>query len=151
MNLRFHHPGIVVPDLEAGIVFYSSFLDVREQFRFDWDETDRVAIERVTDMSNSTAIAVMLEGDGYHIELFEFRSPGSAVAPGDRRASDLGIRHLAFEVDDIDAACERFTSAGGTFHDTPQQLGNTMCTYGRDPFGNIIELMQYVPESIEVE
>lgn len=147
MNVRLHHPAIVVPDLEAGIAFYSNFLDVSEKFRFDWDETDRVAIERVIDMSESSAIAVMLEGDGFHIELFEFVEPSSDVIPQARRASDLGIRHLAFDVDDIDEACAQFVAAGGTFHDTPQLLGNALCIYGRDPFGNIIELMQFVPEA----
>lgn len=144
VKIKLHHPGIVVPDLEAGIAFYSRFLNLQEQFRFDWDESDRVAIERVIDMSDSSANAVMLKGDGYQIELFEYTAPRSAEIPGDRRASDLGIRHLAFEVDDIDSACEAFTSAGGSFHDTPQLLGNAMCIYGRDPFGNIIELMEFV-------
>ena len=32
--------------------------------------------------------------------------------------------------------------SGGDLHGDPVQLGNTWAIYGRDPFGNIVELMQ---------
>ena len=146
MSIRLHHAGIVVPDLESAITFYSEFLGLKEDFRFAWDESDREDIETVIDLSESAASAVMLEGDGYHLELFEYRAPSSTVDPSTERACDSGIRHLAFEVSDIEEACGRFLRAGGTLHHAPVPLGNSLCIYGRDPFGNIIELMQPIED-----
>ena len=62
------------------------------------------------------------------------------------RPCDPGIRHIAFEFDDLHAACDLFKAKGGTLHGDPVSLGHTWAIYGRDPFGNIIELMQPIEE-----
>ena len=36
--------------------------------------------------------------------------------------------------------------AGMTFHAPPVQLGESAAIYGRDPFGNIVELYETSPE-----
>jgi extradiol dioxygenase family protein len=59
-----------------------------------------------------------------------------------RRACDYGIAHLAFQVSDIDAVYSRFVEAGGSAPNPPVQIGQYRSIYARDPFGNIIELMQ---------
>jgi predicted enzyme related to lactoylglutathione lyase len=44
----------------------------------------------------------------------------------------------------LDAAAQPLLEAGGTMHHDPVNLGTTMAIYCRDPFGNIVELMQPV-------
>jgi glyoxylase I family protein len=97
---------------------------------------------QVIDVENSAADVIMLEGAGCYLELFEYHAPEPRGDPKSERASDRGIAHLAFSFDDIDAAWQRFEDAGGAMHNKPVRLGDTMAIYCRDPFGNIIELMQ---------
>lgn len=141
MKVAFHHAGIVVPDLETGIEFYRHLLDLKELFRQGW-EADNPVVEDVIDLEGSAARFAMLGGDGFHIELFEYSAPAGQGNPSSLRACDPGIRHIAFDFDDIDAACQRLIEAGGSMHHGPVQLGDTRAIYCRDPFGNIVELMQ---------
>ena len=49
MTTRFHHAGIVVPDLEKGIAFYTHLLGLTEQFRSEWNES-QPGVEDVIDL-----------------------------------------------------------------------------------------------------
>ena len=142
MEVMFHHFGIVVPDLEKASQFYQQALGFEEQYRFSWEAEQNSLAEQVIDIKNSAAHVVMLKGAGCHLELFEYSAPEPRGDPQSERASDRGIAHLAFTFDDVDAAWQRFKDAGGVMHNKPVNLGGTMAIYCRDPFGNIIELMQ---------
>jgi len=146
MEVTFHHFGIVVPDLEKASQFYQQALGFKEQYRFGWEAEQGSLAEQVIDVENSAARMVMLEGANCHLELFEYSAPESRGDPRSERASDRGIAHLAFTFDDIDAAWQRFKDAGGVMHNKPVRLDDTMAIYCRDPFGNIIELMQPLGE-----
>ncbi len=138
----FHHFGIVVPDLEKASRFYQQALGFEEERRFGWTREHSSFVEQVIDVKDSAAQAIMLKGPHCHLELFEYSSPESRGDPQSERASDRGIAHLAFTFDDIDAAWQRFKEAGGAMHHEPMHLGDRWVIYCRDPFGNIIELMQ---------
>ena len=142
MSNKFHHAGLVVPDLEQASQFYQALLDVTELSRFSWTATDSDWVAKVINLEASAAKVIMLKGDNYHLELFEYSAPEQRGDPAADRPCDWGIAHIAFEFDDIQAACQRFKAAGGSIHGDPVQLGTTWAIYGRDPFGNIIELMQ---------
>lgn len=145
MATTFHHAGLVVPDLEQATTFYKHLLDVEELFQSEWDETAGGTVsESVINLAGSAAKYKMLQGENYHLELFEYLAPKQKGNPESERPCDLGIAHIAFQFDDINAACKRLVEAGGTMHHDPVQLGNTMAIYTRDPFGNIVELMQPV-------
>ena len=146
MEVTFHHFGIVVPDLEKASQFYRQALGFEERYRFSWEAEENSLAGQVIDVENSAADVVMLEGAGCYLELFEYHAPESRGDPKSERASDRGIAHLAFSFDDIDAAWQRFKDAGGAMHNKPVRLGDTMAIYCRDPFGNIIELMQHLGE-----
>lgn len=141
MRVSFHHAGIVVPNLEAGIAFYRHLLDLEELFQQEW-KADNPVVEDVIDLEDSAARYAMLAGEGFHIELFEYSAPAPEGDPAAMRPCDPGIRHIGFDFDDIDAACKRLVEAGGSMHHEPVRLGNTWAIYCRDPFGNIVELMQ---------
>ncbi len=146
MTAKFHHAGLVVADLEKATSFYQQFLGLREVNRFQWDESDNDRISSVIGLENSAAKLVMLEGENYRIELFEYSAPAERAESNAVRPCDPGITHIAFEFEDIHQACDNFKSAGGTLHRDPVKLGNLWAIYGRDPFGNIVELMQSVSE-----
>ena len=147
MTVTFHHAGLVVPDLEKANKFYKHLLGLEELSRFQWDESADPQVNKVINLAGSAAKAIMLKGGNYPLELFEYSAPEQSGDPASERPCDQGITHIAFQFDDIDAACERLKEAGGTMHHGPVNLGGTWAIYARDPFGNIVELMQPVTEA----
>ena len=85
---------------------------------------------------------------GHHLELVQYLHP-----PGDAqqlRTRDPGTAHLAFVVDDIDAAADRLKAAGAEFVSAPNRIdsgvnaGGATC-YFRDPDGVTLEIVQPPP------
>ncbi|MBQ76244.1 MAG: glyoxalase [Gammaproteobacteria bacterium] len=147
MKVSFHHAGIVVTDLDQGIEFYKKFLGLEDSFPLEWSLDKPGASEAVINLKDSAATGMMLSGDGFNIELFEYTAPEQKGDPASGRPCDFGIRHIAFEFDDIHEAAKRLVDAGGSMHREPVELGTLLAVYCRDPFGNIIELMQPVEET----
>ena len=56
--------------------------------------------------------------------------------------ADHGYAHIALQVSDIHEEYGRLIEAGMTFHEPPVELGGSLAIYGRDPFGNIVELYE---------
>ena len=70
---------------------------------------------------------------------------GKAGDPN-RPVCDQGITHICLQVTDIDAEYARLSAAGMRFHCAPQTApGLCRATYGRDPDGNIVELIEPDP------
>ena len=94
---RIDHIGIAVTDLEASAELYAQQFDMREQHR---ETVEEQGVE-----------AVLYEvGDG-HIELIKPLSADSGVAKFIERNGE-GMHHIAYAVDDIDAALEQVKAAG---------------------------------------
>jgi hypothetical protein len=75
------------------------------------------------------------------IELFEFGAGNPVEQSPDRPVIDHGFTHLALAVTDLDAEYARLCAAGMRFHSAPVEVAPGIRTvYGRDPFGNVIEL-----------
>ena len=137
----FHHAAIVVPDLDRATCFYVALAGY-EKIRGSRWESDSV-FNRVTGLSGSSARFCLLRGPCGYLELFEFEQPRSAAHPALLDASDYGIRHLCFQVQDVAAALARVVELGGGKMNEPvtNELGIT-CVYCRDPFGNLLELIR---------
>ena len=61
-----------------------------------------------------------------------------------RAHADLGIAHFCFQVTDLDEEYERLVAAGMEFVSGPvEQTPEVANCYGRDPDGNLIELIEY--------
>ncbi len=92
---RVHHIAIICSDYEKSKHFYSEVLGlkiVREVYR---------------EQRNSYKLDMEV-GNQYQIELFSFPYP----APRPSRPEAAGLRHLAFEVDNIDEAIGSINTAG---------------------------------------
>jgi len=142
MVLGFHHPGIVVSDLEKARQFYCDGLGFKVIRNYDWDESFSETAEQVMDVAGTTAKCLLLNGQNCFLELFEYQTPQSEKDPFARQATDHGLAHLCFQVTDIFSAFEQVKSAGAITHGEPVQVGEGYSIYLRDPFGNIIELAQ---------
>ncbi|MCP3988826.1 MAG: VOC family protein [Actinomycetia bacterium] len=145
MIRAIHHTAISTQDLERSRAFYRDLLGFREVSTFAWKRGAESA-DRVTGLVGSAAKVALLRLDNAFIELFEFESPQANPLDPDRPVCDHGITHLCIEVTEIDEEYERLSQAGMRFHTDPVDMGSgARATYGRDPDGNVIELLQ-IPE-----
>ena len=111
MATYINHLNIVVADMERSLAFYVGLLGMRMTF-----ETDLTGdwIDTVTGLAGVSARCVFCQpsGGGCRLELLEYRLPPGADPADNRLANTRGLRHLAIEVDDLDAAYERLTGSG---------------------------------------
>ena len=141
--LQADHTGITVRDLEASLAFWQDVLGFRLQYRAR--RTGSFA-EEVTGVPEAEIEIAVLLAPGHHIELLQY------LAPGDRqhlrpRACDVGSLHIAFHVDDLDAALAHIAAHGWAPVGCPQTIAGgaragTRVVYIRDPDGTTLELMQ---------
>ena len=139
MIVGIHHVAVSVPDLAAGLAFYSGLLGFEAVERAEIDGRSR-DVDRAIGLDGVEARMAMLRAPNAFIELWEYRQP----APVDRtaRPCDLGYPHLALQVRDIEAEYERLLAGGMQFVGEPVDFGTASAIYGRDPFGNVVELYE---------
>ncbi|MCH2171374.1 VOC family protein [Myxococcota bacterium] len=114
-------------------------------FDFPWDENNR-EFATTHALPETAGRVVMLEQGTSRIEIFEYRVPKPAPDIDGRRNVDLGICHFCFEVKDVDAEYERLSGAGMKMNSEPVSQANIRNFYGRDPDGNLIEIIEYFEE-----
>jgi len=137
-----HHAALVTPDLEQAKQFYCEVFELEALFDYEWGP-DETTFNSLIGMEGTAAKMCLLKGKNSYLELFEYLAPNSEVEPKALTASDRGIRHLAFEVDDVKAVWEKVQAHGGVAMNKPISVpGGLVAVYCRDPFGNIIELIQ---------
>lgn len=137
-----HHVAVGVPDLGAGLDFYVNVLGAELLWRSAIDGT-RTDADRVIGLTGVEADVAMVRLGTINVELWTYRQP----VPSDRTspANGLGYPHIALSVSDIVEEHARLTAAGMTFVGPPVVLAGVHAVYGRDPFGNLIELYETVP------
>ena len=138
---RFVHIGHVVADLDETVRFLTVL-------GFDCSRpsvNSGAWIGRIIGLEDVTVETVMAsapDGSG-EIELVRFVSP--AAEPGDPEAptNRTGLRHLAYQVDDIRGVVDRVRAGGwDTVGDIVDYEGMFLLCYLRGPEGLIVELAQ---------
>jgi catechol 2,3-dioxygenase-like lactoylglutathione lyase family enzyme len=140
---RMDHVGIVVDDIETATAFFVALgLTLQGEAEVHGDGVDRViGLEGVR-----SQIAMLETPDGHsRVELSKFQTPSGPA--GDPRApsNTPGIRHLAFAVDDIDAALAALRPHGAELVGEVERVGDhyQLC-YVRGPEGIIVELAERI-------
>jgi catechol 2,3-dioxygenase-like lactoylglutathione lyase family enzyme len=85
--------------------------------------------------------------------LIRYRAPEGAVPDVLGVSNTIGLRHLAFKVDDIDGLAAALRKAGVKFLSKVHQVPDSQVTYAggakkrlvyfHDPEGNLLELCEY--------
>jgi catechol 2,3-dioxygenase-like lactoylglutathione lyase family enzyme len=135
------HVGIIVNNLAAAKAF---FLDLGLEILGEWEvEGDRV-VERVIGLDNVKNAAVMLGVPGcrVNIELVQFLSPADEGGIQQLPANALGIRHISFAVDDIEAVVASLKEKGTEIFSEIQDLAGYRLCYVRGPEEIILELAE---------
>ncbi len=121
-----HHIAIIVSDYERSRKFYTEVLGLK------------IIAENFRKERNSFKLDLAVN-DEYKIELFSFPSP----PPRPSHPEATGLRHLAFSVEDIEAAISRLKQFNVTCESirTDEFTGNRF-TFFADPDGLPIELYE---------
>lgn len=151
MTCGIDHINIVVSDLARSVRFYTDVLGFRKThdvtMEGDW-------IERIIGLKGVKGLVAFVEppGGGPRIELLQYVTPAGRALAENSRANTLGLRHLAFRVDDIAAMAAKLRAAGVTFFSEPVSVpqgvvkfaaGDKSLCYFLDPDGTILELCEY--------
>ena len=106
--LKIDHLGIAVNSIDEGKKFWSDILDL------DFEGSETVAEQKVT-----TAFFPVSESE---VELLESTSPDGPVAKYIEKRG-AGIQHVAFRVEDIDAALAELKEKGVKLIDQEPRIG----------------------------
>jgi len=140
---RIDHVGVIVDDLPAAKAF---FLDFGLEVLGEGDLEDEL-IDRVVGLDGVKSAIVMLRTpDGQaNIELIKFYAPSDEKGIQQPFANTLGIRHIAFAVEDIEAVVAKLKKKGVKLFSKIQNCKNAykLC-YIRGPEGIILELAEQI-------
>jgi catechol 2,3-dioxygenase-like lactoylglutathione lyase family enzyme len=143
----FNHVGISVADLDRSSAFYRNVFGMKLVARGQFEGEQ---YRQILALQGATGNVALLKIANLQIELFEFLFPSPKPGDASRPVCDHGITHFCIEVDDIESEYSRMKNAGVTFHCAPMTFfGTTKATYGRDPDGNVFEMMERCERSCD--
>jgi catechol 2,3-dioxygenase-like lactoylglutathione lyase family enzyme len=140
---RIDHVGIIVNDLPAAKAF---FLDLGLEMQGE-GKVEGEWVDRLVWLHDVRAACVMLrtpDGEA-NLELIKFYTPADEKGRQRPLANTLGIRHIAFAVEDIEAVVAKLKKQGAELFGEIQNYENTykLC-YVRGPEGIILELAEQI-------
>jgi catechol 2,3-dioxygenase-like lactoylglutathione lyase family enzyme len=136
-----NHVGISVSDLDRSIAFYKDMLGM--ELAGPIVAFAGPLFEQVMALENPQGRIGFLSNGSLQIELFEFHHPTPAPKDPNYSVADRGISHFCVEVTDLAATYERLLAAGVRFHCPVLKFpSGIQATYGRDPDGNVFELLE---------
>jgi catechol 2,3-dioxygenase-like lactoylglutathione lyase family enzyme len=150
MATTFTHVGIAVKDREESRRFYTEalgFVPTGGEIRANDDDDVFPGISTFLEVDDTDVIAEFFTNGPQTIELVTYTSPGTQGEPERRPMNKLGLTHLCFLVEDVDAVAAKVEECGGRIleftrmeHDRPDGINRDylFCT---DPNGVRIELI----------
>ena len=146
MILGVHHPALSVPDIEAAVRFYCDVLG----FEIVMEAEIPSGVEplnRAFGVSDAGCKVRMVRKGNSCIELFEFQDAATPVQDPRRPVHQHGITHICLAADDYETDYDHLQKNGVVWNSPAVGGTGSRWAYGRDPFGNVIELLEHAPES----
>lgn len=138
------HVAFVSPDIQRLTDFYSQVVMGMEK---------SPEIRRIKGIPNLDVVGNIDNGDLYGtwiptpnilIEIWQYINPKTPNERVNGSLETLGYTHVCFEVDDVAAEYERLSRHGVPFISEPYQTPSSVVVFGRDPDGNLFELLQFL-------
>ncbi len=143
MQLRPDHLNIVVTDLPSSLKFFE-LLGFEKNVE---SELDPGFLEQLTGIAKAKGrfVAIKHPSSELVIELLKYETAEGTRDPEIGKANQIGFRHLAFEVSDIDEVVTRLSAAGVEFLSSVLTWTKTgkRLVYFLGPDGILMELAQY--------
>lgn len=122
--VRVNHVGIVVPDLEQAVTYYTETLGFPEAFRIHTDAGD-------------VALVYLQVSQNTFVELLPVNETRAA-----------GLNHFGVHVDDMEAVISMFRERGADVQDSFASSSGAILSNVVDPNGVRMELLELPPESM---
>ncbi|MDT7789866.1 MAG: hypothetical protein QOF58_8285 [Pseudonocardiales bacterium] len=137
-----HHLGITVTDLAAAVEFFEALgMELEGKAHMEGEFVDGVI---GLDGSKSEIAMLRTPDDRYRIEFSEFQTPDAIDGSSHAPINALGLRHVAFVVDDLDDTLARLKPLGGEVVRNVETYQDMLKTcYVRGPEGILVELCEY--------
>lgn len=140
---EFAHVGVVVADLDAVTDFFAELgLEAGET----WESSGKW-VDGIIGLEGTEARSRMLVAPqgGTCIELTQFDAPESPASEAAAPANAPGLRHITFQVDDLDKTIARLTARGASLigEVAVYESAFRLC-YMRGPEGLIVELAERI-------
>ncbi|MFQ6076676.1 MAG: VOC family protein [Candidatus Bathyarchaeia archaeon] len=127
MIMAVDHVAIMCKDLERSVEYYTQTLGFSIMYRTE---------------TPSLNIAFLEKGEA-KLELMGVKE-GVATVPSPLKETDIGVKHIAFLVDDVDEAYEELKKRGVDFTSEPiATRGTHKIVFFNDPDGNVLQLTQW--------
>ena len=147
------HVGLTVPDMEVATAFFRDVLGAEVLYDIGpFESADEWMAQHlaVHPRARINKLRVLKVAHGPVLELFEFTAPDQRTAPP--RNSDTGGWHMAFYVEDMDAALtalrqHRCSIQSGPVTMTEGPSAGLSWLYFQTPWGQQLELVSY-PDGI---
>jgi catechol 2,3-dioxygenase-like lactoylglutathione lyase family enzyme len=144
--LRTNHTSFTVSDLDRTLAFFRDALGFEVLSKAPRSPD---MIRQVTGVDGAEVIIAYVQGPGHRVELIEYSGPKDRRKV-EVRPCDVGFAHLAFDVEDIEAAiraCEAhdLRPAGAIVSLDRGPNKGARVVYLRDPDGLTIEFIQAPP------
>ena len=140
---RFDHVGITVADLDAVMVFFVDLgFEVEGRMFMEGEFVDTVI---GIPNSRSEIVTLVPPDGGTKLELSSFIRPDHEPGSPNSMSNELGLRNIAFEVDDLQAIVDRLAADGyGLVGGIGQYESMWRMAYVRGPEGIIVSLAQRI-------
>lgn len=146
MILGVHHPALSVPSLDAALDFYCGKLGFEKVMGAEIPSGIPPLNEAFGVVDAGCKVAIVKRGNSA-IELFEFTADDTPTGDPERPVNMHGITHICLAADDYEKDYAFLKQAGVRFNTGPMGESPARWAYGRDPFGNVIELLEHDPAS----
>ena len=141
---HIEHVGIIVSDMDRSVDFYCNTLGFEVVQRVELCSGETVE-KGVGIPGAALKLAHLRLGDTTTIiELLQYITPTSKPISADAKSNDIGVGHVAFNVDDPDAYYEMLVSKGVRFISPgvmESSTGEKFC-YFYDPDGAVLEFIK---------
>lgn len=148
--LGHDHTGVTVPNIKEAIAFFTDIVGCKEAMSFGPFSDDKGTFMQdllnVHPRAKIHQITMMRCGNGSNIELFQYESPDQQNAIP--KNSDIGGHHIAFYVEDINAAAKYLKDNGvktlmGPLPVDQGPAAGQSILYFFTPWGLQLELISY--------
>ena len=142
MIKKIDHVNICVADLETVTDFFVNLIGFKITAQGLLEGKWMDCVVALKDVK-ARYVQLSLDEGSSRLELIQYENPKGEKDPKMSLANQIGFRHMAFEVENIDEVVEKLKKAGVKFHSEIQNYKTKRLCYFLGPEGIILEFAQY--------